>query len=150
MSDRYGVNSAMIGGDGTGDTAITIHTQAALTYADTDEHTLETAPEELTYYKNIKFRIPVTYTGNPNDVNLTIGVATSDIELTGAQALAQFSSDFWTTKIIDLNTSGGTSTFQELLEIDASEINGQYVYTKYQYSGDPGNDPSVGVILSKV
>ena len=147
---RYDVNAAMIGGDGTDDTTVTVHTQATITYADTSEHALEATPTELTYYKNCKLRIPITYTGNPGDVNLTIGAATADIELTGAQALAQFSSDFWTTKVIDLNTSGGTSTFQELLEIDAADINGQYLYTKYQYSGDPSNDPSVGVILSKV
>lgn len=143
--ERYERNTTTIDGD-----AVDIYSSATLTYADTSEHEFAASPTELEYYKNLAFEIEITYDGNPSDVNLTVGFATSNKELTGANAISQLDSDYWETLQIDLNTSGGTDTEYYLVRIPAYEINGKFVYAKYQYSGDPSNDPTVEVTLNKV
>ena len=121
---------------------------AVLVYADANEHALVATPNSLEYYKEIVAEIKITYTGNPADKNLTFGIATSNYELTGANAISQLDSEYWSTNVIDLNTSGGTSTEYYLITIPASDIKGKYLYSKYQYEGEPTNDPTVEVKLN--
>ncbi len=125
-----------------------LHASATLTYADNNEHALEAKPTELKLYREVVVEIKLTYAGNPADKNLTFGIATSNYELTGANAISQLDSEYWTTKVIDLNTSGGTSTEYYLITIPASDIKGKYLYSKYKYEGEPTNDPTVEVKLN--
>lgn len=131
-------------------TSYSLHDSATLDYADTNEHALEDTPRQIEYYKDYIVEFKITYAGNPDDVNLILGVATSNIELTGDNAVSQLSSDYWETKTIDLNTAGGTSTEYYRIRITANEINGKNLYTKYQYSGDPSNDPTVEATLNMI
>ncbi|MBC8384872.1 MAG: hypothetical protein H8E57_05090 [Candidatus Cloacimonetes bacterium] len=128
----------------------TIFTSATLTYADTNEHALASAATEIKAYADYVLEIKITYAGNPNDVYLTIGATTTNQVLTGDQAFAQLTSEYWSTNEIDLNTSGGTDTFSHKLRLAATDLLGKYLHTKYEYSGDPGNDPTVAVTLNKI
>jgi len=120
---------------------------ATLVYADANEHALGTV-QTIEYYKEVVVEIKLTYAGNTADKDLTFGIATSNYELTGANAISQLDSAYWSTKVIDLNTSGGTSTEYYLITIPASDIKGKYLYSKYQYEGEPTNDPTVEVKLN--
>lgn len=130
----------------------TVVTSAALTYADTDQHGfgLDNGMEyyEIYYYGAYAIEYQIIYTGNPNDVDLTLSAISSTQSLTCAEVIAQFDeADDWAIETIDLNTSGGTSTkcgiFPESL------LNGRFFYFTYQYSGDPGKAPKVAIFLTR-
>ena len=142
--DRYGLNATTIDG-----TQHNLFTSATLVYADANEHALGDV-KEMEYYKDLVAEIKLTYAGNPADKNLTFGIATSNYELTGANSISQLALNYWSTVVIDLDTSGGTSTDYYKINIPASEINGKYLYSKYQYEGEPTNDPTVEVKLNYI
>ena len=133
------------------DTEIVV-TEDTLAYADTNEHaftlTNTQAYVDLYYWKDYVCEIKVYYNGNPNDVNLTIGYASSNQSMTAALAITQLDTDYWTTEVIDLDTAGDTTT--DYILLDGGTLNGRYLYLKYQYSGDPGNDPIITVYLNKI
>jgi hypothetical protein len=155
---------ATIGKDGESSLAGTYYlgdvivTGAVLTYASTSELAF-TLDNGLAYYPievygSYVLEVKVTYNGNPADVNLTIGQASSSYALTAANAISQLDSDYWVTEVIDLDTSG-TGTIDYYLVPDAL-LNGKYIYFKYQYSGDPDvgggsvNDPTVELKLTRI
>ena len=149
-ADRYIVATTTIGNDRSdGEVVVTL---AALTYASTSElaFTLDSgkAYYNIGYYSSYVLEVKITYAGNPNNVNLTIGQASSTYELTGAKAIAELDSDYWVTEVIDLDTSGATSTDYYL--VPDALLNGKYIYFKYQYSGDPVNDPTVELKLTRI
>jgi len=115
---------------------------------DTGSYALAAAPTEIEYYKAYEAEIKIEYNGNPNNVNLIIGYASSMYELTGANAVLYFMSAKWTTLTIDLNTSGGTSTYYT--ELTGGTLVGKYIYFYHAFSGDPGNNPTVTVTLNKL
>ena len=129
-----------------------IVTGAALTYASTSQLAF-TLDSVLAYYlielySSYVVEVKITYAGNPNDVNLTIGQASSSYALTAANAISQLDTDYWTTEVIDLNTAGGTGT--EYYLVPDALLNGKYIYFSYQYSGDPGNDPVVELKITRI
>ena len=148
-SDQYVVVTTTIGD------IETVVTSDTLEYADTNEHGFNLNANwttndnyDIYYYSAYVVEIQVIYRGNPNNVNLTIGVASSGQNLTVANAITQFDSDYWLTEVIDLNTSGGTGT--ECFLIPEALLNGKYIYFKYQYSGDPGNDPKIAIFVTRI
>jgi len=153
-ADRYQVSMSTIGyvSEGADHTIETVVTSAALTYANTNENafTLDSgnAFYKIEMYKDYVVTVQVIYAGNPNDVNLTIGTASCGHELTAANAISQLDTDFWSTEVINLDTSGGTDTDYYL--IPDCLLNGKYLYFKYQYSGDPGNDPKIAVFVNRI
>jgi len=153
-ADRYITSMATIGNvDGTNDHTIeTVVTSAALTYVSTTDtiFTLDSGAAfyKMEMYKDYVVTVQVIYAGNPNDVNLTIGTASCGHELTALNAISQLDSDFWSTEVINLDTSGGTDTDYYL--IPDCLLNGKYLYFKYQYSGDPGNDPKIAIFVNRI
>lgn len=147
FADRYTEALATING-----TTETVVTEDTLEYADTNEHAFTLtnggAYVDIEYWKDYVCEIKVYYDGDPNDVNLTVGMASSNQALTAANAVSQLDTDYWATEVIDLDTGGDTTTDYYLL--DDGYLNGKYIYFKYQYSGDPGNDPIVTVYLNKI
>lgn len=145
-ADEYTVQLATVGDQET------VVTSAVLTYADNNEHafTLDNAQAyfDIYYYAGYSIEIQIIYTGNPNDVNLLIGVGTSGQSVTAINAISQFDVDYWAVKTIDLNTSGGTST--ECFLLPEGLLSGKYLYFKHQYSGDPGNDPKIAIYITKI
>ena len=126
---------------------------ATLTYADANEHSLATPVKGLGY-KDYFIVIKITYDGVPNDVDLTFGMASCPYELTGANGITYMNdtsadSDWWSTEVIDL-LSGGAGTEVRLHYCASGFLNGNWLYFKYQYSGDPGNDPTIEVELVAV
>lgn len=149
VADRYIIATTTVG------EIETVVTSAALTYADTNEHGFNLDANwttndnyDILYYSAYVVEVQVIYAGNPGDVNLTIGVASSGQNLTVANALTQFDSDYWVTEVIDLNTSGGTST--ECFLVPEGFLNGKYLFFKYAYSGDPTNDPKIAIFVTRI
>ena len=135
-------------GDKWGTCSRTLHTDATLTYANTNETALEATPTTLEYYKDIVLEIKVTSLANTTGQTLTIKAATSDYLVTGAEAIAAFESGYWTSKAITLNA--GVDTLYYKLAIAANEICGKYLYTSTTYSADPTGDPKVEVKLNLI
>jgi hypothetical protein len=131
---------------------VTVVTSDTLAYVDTNEHafTLDNALGyyEVNLYSAYVVEVQIIYRGNPNDVNLVISTASSGQELSAANAISQLDDDYWASKTIDLNTSGGTGTEYYLLP-DAL-FNGEHIYFKYSYSGDPGNDVKVAIFVTRI
>ena len=150
MADLMQTSAVTLGNDGQEGITTVISAAAVLTYENTNELPLVTTPQRINKYKNLIAEITVLYTGNPNDVDLTFGMATSNIELTGANAIANLDSAYWATKVIDLNTSGGTGTEYYTFKIAQEDIKGKFVYFKYKYEGDPGNDPNITFNLNYI
>ena len=123
-----------------------LHASATLTYADTNEHALEATPTEIKLYREVVAEIKVTSLAGTTAQTLTIGMATSNYDVTGAEAVAAFNSAYWTTKVITLNA--GADVLYYPLTINASDIKGKYLYTKYEYGADPTGDPTVEVKLN--
>ena len=152
--DRYTESMSTIGYvfDGADHTIETVVTSAALTYVSTTDtiFTLDSGAAfyKMEMYKDYVVTVQVIYAGNPNDVNLTIGTASCGHELTALNAISQLDSDFWSTEVINLDTSGGTDTDYYL--IPDCLLNGKYLYFKYQYSGDPGNDPKIAIFVNRI
>ena len=146
--DRYTIAATTIGD------IETVATLDTIAYASTNElaFTLDSglAYYEIPaqYYSSYVVTVQVTYRGNPANVNLTIGTASCGHELTAANAISQLDSDFWATKVIDLNTVGGTGTEYYLLP--DCLLNGKYIYFKYQYSGDCTTDPKIAIFINKI
>ena len=123
----------------------------ALAYTSAIEYALIATPKEIEYYKDLVAEFKVTTNASTADVNLTVGMATSNYELTGANAL-KLDSDYWTTKVINL-TNASAETNYYTVTINANEIKGKFVYFKFQYSGDPvgtTSDPVVEVFLNQI
>ena len=152
MADRYSIAAETVGYKPLGLSALrTLVTDATLAYADTNVHlfTLATENPIIEYFKTYGLLIKVTYQTNPNDVNLTIGsLSLPEANTTPLTAATLVESTAWDSKVIDLNTSGGTNV--EYYFLDDIIIRGNYIYLKYQYSGDPGNDPKVEIKLVEV
>ena len=125
-----------------------LHAKATLAYADTNDHALEADPIELDGYKDIVLEIKVTTLANTTAQTLTIGVATSHHLLTGDEAVAELTADYWKTKVITLNA--GVDVFYYKIHIPANEILGKYLYTKYAYGADPTGDPTIEVKLNLI
>ncbi len=152
--DRYITSLATIGNvDGTNDHVIeTVVSSAVLAYTNTNETAFTLDSGEAYYiaemYKSYVVTVQVIYTGNPNDVNLTIKTASCGHELTAANAISQLDSDFWSSKVIDLNTSGGTGT--EYYLVPDCLLNGKFLYFSFTYSGDPSHDPKIAIFINKI
>ena len=133
----------------TRDTSI-LHASAVLDYTaqTTVDTALEATPTNIQDYKNIVLEIKVTTLDTTTAQTLTIGVATSCYELTGAVAVAQLTADYWETEAITLATSAGTAYYN--LAIPAHEAYGNYIYTKAKYGADPTGDPTIEVRLNLI
>ncbi len=131
----------------------TVITSAVVTYADTDPHgfTLDNGlyAFDILYYAGYALEYNITYTGNPNDVDLVISVISITQWLDVADAITQFDEPGdWAIETIDLNTSGGTSVKSGF--IPEGLLNGRFIYFIYEYSGDPGNDPVFELFITKI
>ena len=139
-------------GNKWGTVSTVVLASGALAYPDhNNEKELIATPKEIEYYKDLVAEFKVTTNANTADVNLTVGMATSNYELTGANAL-KLDSDYWTTKVINL-TNASAETNYYTVTINANEIKGKFVYFKFQYSGDPvgtTSDPVVEVFLNLI
>ena len=134
---RYEVNTTTIGG------ANELFASATLAYADTSEHELIADPKQLIYYKNLVVEFKITTSASTTAETLTFGLATSNDQYSGADALGILTSEYWTNKAITLNA--GEDTLSYFIRIPANELNCKYLYAKYAYSADPTGDPIVEI-----
>jgi len=153
-ADRYEISMATIGNvDGTNDHTIeTVATSDTIAYADTNEHAFTLDSGNAAYianmYKDYVVTVQIVYRGNvSNSATLTIGTASCGHELTAANAIAQLDSDFWSTEVITLTASSGTT---EYYLIPDCLLNGKYIYFKYAYSADPVNDVKVAIFINRI
>ena len=139
---RYEVARSTIDG-----TQHAVFDSAVIAYADTNEHALTTNPlENIEYYKELVFEIKVTSGAGTTAQTLTLGFATSNYEVTGAEAIAAFESGYWEEKEITLNA--GADVLYYKTTIAAADIKGKFLYSKYTYGADPTGDPTVEVKLN--
>jgi len=141
--DRYGIANTTIDG-----TQHAVFDSAVLTYANTNETALIATPLEIDYLKGQVLEIKVVTSGSTQAKVLTIGVATSNEELTGANAVTQLTSNYWKTVAITLNA--GVATYYYPKKLTESDLLGKYLYVKYQYAEDPVGDPTITVTLNKI
>ena len=120
---------------------------ATIAYADTNEHALG-AVKEVEYYKNLVAEFKVTTLSNTTGQTLTFGLATSNYQLTGANAIAELASAYWSPVAITLAT--GADVFYYKITIPAEEINGKYLYSKYAYGADPTGAPTIEAKISYI
>lgn len=143
MAGRYEENTTTIDG-----TQNELFASATLAYADTNEHALMATPEELIYYLDAILEIKIDTVAATTAQSLTFAIATSNYELTGANAVAELTNEYWTSKSITLNA--GEDTYYYRIAIPANEINGKFLYAKYAYGADPTGDPTVEVKLNLI
>lgn len=143
MADRYIIAATTMDKD-----VKVIRASTTLAYADTNEHALNETPEENECYQDLVLEITVTVLDTTTAQSLTIGLASSNEELTGTEAIDQFESAYWETKVITLKTAAHTDKY--LVRVAANELNGKYIYTKYAYGADPTGEPVVGANLNSI
>ena len=150
MADIYGLNAATVGNVPTGTAIPTLVTDATLAYVNTNETLFSMAKNDvIQFYGNYHLQIKVTYAENPADVDLTIkALSLPEANATPLTAATLVESAAWDSKVIDLNTSGGTNV--EYYFLEDITIRGNYLYLSYTYSGDPTNDVSVEIKLCRV
>ena len=135
---------------GTGRSRKELFASGVLEYHETDvAYALISTPKKLKYYTDIVVEFKVTTSDDTTNETLTFGIATSNYELSGSNAIDQLTSGYWTSKAITLTDESG-DVLNYMIRIPANELNGKFVYAKYAYSADPIDSPTIEAKLNLV
>ena len=126
---------------------IVLRANAALTYADTNQHLLTIPQPVLKFYKEVGLQIKIKNKADTDAANLTIRALSLPVANAAPLTAATLVRATWDSVVCALNE--GTPVVTETWFLEDIKLRGKYLYVSYQYSANPGAEksPEVEIVL---